>query len=47
MDVGAVEVVGEARIRGGRPYFLGLPLPHPKPDPHVAINDLYNMSINQ
>ena len=47
VDTGAVEVVGEARVRGGRLCFLGLPLPHPKPDPHPIISDLYDMCINQ
>ena len=41
-----VEVVGGARVRGGRPCFLGLPLPCPELDPYPAINDLYNICIN-
>ena len=42
VDAGAVEVVGRARVRGGRLCFLGLPLSHPEPSVCPAITDLYN-----
>ena len=42
VDASIVEVVGEARVRVGRPCFFGLPLPRPEPDSCPAINDLYN-----
>ena len=45
---------GCRRNRGGgveckckKPYFLGLPLSHLALDPPIAINDPYNMCINQ
>ena len=47
VDADAVEVVGGARVRGGRPCFLDLPLPRPELDPCPAISDLYNICINQ
>ena len=47
LDVDIVEVVGGARLPGSRPCFLDLPLSHLEPDPRLAINDLYNICINQ
>ena len=41
VDAGIVEVVGGVRVRGGRPCFLGLPLPRPELCVHPAISDLY------
>ena len=41
VEAGAVEAAGGVRVRGGRPFFLDLPLPCP------AINNLYNMCISQ
>ena len=38
-----MEVVGGAQVRGGRPCFLGLPLPRLEPGVHPAISDLYNI----
>ena len=43
MDAGAVEVVGGARMQGGRPCFLNLPLPHLEIGVHSSIIDLYNI----
>ena len=43
VNAGAVEVVGGARVRGDRPCFLGLTLPHPELGPHPVISDMYNM----
>ena len=40
VEAGIVKVVGEARVRGRRLYFLGLPLPHLEPDPRPVISDL-------
>ena len=45
VDVGTVEVVGGARVQGGRPYFLDLPLPRSKSDPRPTISDLHNICI--
>ena len=47
VDMGIVEVVGEAQVQEGRPCFLDLLLPHLKLDPRHTINDLYNMCVNQ
>ena len=48
VDAGAVKVVGGARGRRSRPYFLSLPLIRSEQDAHLAISDLYNVykSIN-
>ena len=47
VEVGAVEAMGGALVQGGRLCFFGLPLPYPEPeDPHLDINDPYNMCIN-
>ena len=43
VDVGAVEVVGETRLQGGRLCFFGLLLPHPELGVRFAITDLYNI----
>ena len=40
MNIGIVEVVGGARVRGGRPCFFDLPLPRIElDDPRPTIND--------
>ena len=47
VEGGAVEVVGGAQVRGGRPYFFDPLIPCPKlDDPCPAINDPYNICIN-
>ena len=48
VDAGTVEMVGRARMRGGRPCFLILSLPCSELDPRPTICDLYNVykSIN-
>ena len=43
VDVDTVEVVGGARMRGGRLCFLSLPLSRPDPGLYPAISDLYNI----
>ena len=45
VDADAVEVVGGVQVQGGRPCFLGLPLPHSKPGVRPAITNLYNIYI--
>ena len=46
VDTGAVEAVGGAQVRRGRPCFLGLPLPRLKSGARPAISNLYNMYKN-
>ena len=43
VDTGVVEVVGGARVRGGRPCFPSLSLPHLELGIRPAISDLYNI----
>ena len=48
VEAGAVKVVGGVQVQGGKPSFFGLLLPRPEPhDPRLAINNLYNICINQ
>ena len=42
-DAGILEVVGAVRVRGGRPCFLGPPLPRSEPGVRPAITNLYNI----
>ena len=41
VKVATVEMLGRVQVRGGRPWFLGLPLSHPELDPRPTMNDLY------
>ena len=42
VKTGAVEAMDGARVREGRPFFLGLPLTLLE-EPFLVINDLYNI----
>ena len=46
VKTGVVEAMDGARVRvrEGRPFFLGLPLPRPE-EPRPTINDLYNIVL--
>ena len=48
VDASTIKVVGEARVREGRPYFPRLSLASPELYRHPTISDLYNVykSIN-
>ena len=43
VDASAVEVVDGVWVRGGRPCFLGLPIPHLDLGVYPAIANLYNI----